>query len=272
MRKLAIVTLLSLAAVQSASADQLSDIKSRGVLVCGIYTGAEPFAFQDPVSGEMKGYDIDFCKGIAARLGVKPELKVISLEARIPELQQGRVDILAALLGYNPSRAQQIAFSDAYFVSRQIVAVKTSAPKSLNDLANKRVSTIKGSSNIPMIQKSMPTAAIIGYEDGPAAFMAMMQNKVDGFAVSETALRRFVQRMGAQSSQIHVLEPEVGSEYIGVGMRKGEPALEAAVNNALLAMEKSGEVDKIFDQWIKPGAAQPIKRTFPIAPIPQRTL
>jgi polar amino acid transport system substrate-binding protein len=216
----------------------------------------------------MKGYDIDFCRGVAARLGVKPELKVISLEARIPELQQGRVDILAALLGYNPARGEQVAFSDAYFVSRQIVAVKNDKAKSLNDVAGKRLSTIKGSSNIPMIRKSVPTASIISYEDGPAAFMAMMQNKVDGFAVSETALRRFSQRMGTQSSQLHILEPEVGDEYIGLGIRKGEPALVAAVNNALLAMEKSGEADKIFDQWIKPGATQPIKRTFSIAPIP----
>jgi polar amino acid transport system substrate-binding protein len=269
MRGLVLLTLLSVAAVSSANADQLADIKARGTLVCGIYTGAEPFAFQDPVSREMKGYDIDFCKGVAAQLGVKAELKVISLEARIPELQEKRVDILAALLGYNPARAQQIAFSDAYFVSRQIVAVKSDKAMSLNDLASKRVSTIKGSSNIPMIHRSLPTSTIVSYEDGPAAFMAMMQNKVDGFAVSETALRRFVQRMGPQASQIHVLEPEVGDEYIGLGMRKGEPALETAVNNALLAMEKSGEVDRIFNQWIKAGATQPIKRTFTIAPIPR---
>lgn len=93
MRKLVLLSLLTLAAVQTASADQLADIKARGKLVCGIYTGAEPFAFQDPTTREMKGYDIDFCKGIAAQLGVKPELKVISLEARIsvPANAEGEV-------------------------------------------------------------------------------------------------------------------------------------------------------------------------------------
>ncbi|VWC76343.1 amino acid transport system, exported protein [Burkholderia lata] len=269
MRKLQLIPLVFLVSFGLAKADQLAEIKARGTLVCGVYTGAEPFAFQDPASRELRGYDIDFCKGIAARLGVKPQLKVVSLEARIPELQQKRVDVLAALLGYNAARAEQVTFSDAYYVSRQIVSVKTDNVKALSEMAGKRLSTIKGSSNIPMIQRSLPTATIVSYEDGPAAFMAMMQNKVDGFAVSETAFWRFLQKMKLQSSTLHSLEPAVGAEYIGMGIRKGEPALEAAINNALLDMEKSGEVDKIFDQWIKPAAPTPIKRSFTIAPIPR---
>jgi len=271
MHKLVISAVATfLACTGAASADQLSDVKARGTLVCGVFSGAEPFAFQDPATRELRGYDVDFCKGIAAHLGVKPELKVISLEARIPELQQGRVDLLAAVLGYNAARAEQVVFSNTYFVSRQIAAVKSGGGLTkLDELANKRISTVKGSSNIPMIQKSLPSATIISFEDGPAAFMALIHDKVDADVLSEAAARQLAKKLGADASQIAVLEPAIASEHWGLGLRKGEPAMEKAVNEALVSMDQSGEVDNIFGKWMGSGSESGMKRSFAIAPIPR---
>src|SRR5438046_9728115 len=118
MRKLSLIS-FGLAAValfvgQTARADQLADIKQKGTLVCGTLGTAEPFSFPNPQTRETQGYDVDFCAAVAKSLGVKLELKLISVPARIPELQQGRVDILAANLGWTPERAAQIAYSDSY--------------------------------------------------------------------------------------------------------------------------------------------------------------
>lgn len=64
------------------------------------------------------------CKLVADKLGVKISYKLLSVAARVPELNEGRVDILAANLGYSPDRAQQIAFSHAYYVSPQKLLVR----------------------------------------------------------------------------------------------------------------------------------------------------
>ena len=127
MRKLSLISFAFAAAAllaQAAHADQLADIKQKGTLVCGTLGTAEPFSFPNPQTRETQGYDVDFCAAVAKALGVKLELKLISVPARIPELMQGRVDVLAANLGYTPERAQQIAFSDSYFVSNQMVAAR----------------------------------------------------------------------------------------------------------------------------------------------------
>ena len=252
-----------------ANADQLADIKAHGTLVCGVLGNGAPFGFQDPDSREIVGYDVDFCKGVAKELGVKPELKVLSLDARIPELTQGRVDILAAVLGYNAQRAQQITFSDTYFVSNQVIAASTgSANKTLNDLAGKRISTIKGSSNIPMVQRALPTAQIVSYDDAPSAFMALAQKKVDGYVLSESLMHRFIDKLGANANTITILNPPVGREYWGLGMRKDEPKLAEAVNSALVKMQASGESQQIFDKWLGTGSPFKMKRDFTTAPIP----
>lgn len=269
MRNFLAATTLALVLTPCVHADQLADVKARGTLTCGVFSGVEPFAFQDTATRELKGYDVDVCKAIAGKLGLKPEVKVVSLEARIPELLQGRVDVLAAVLGYNPARAEQIVFSNTYFVSRQMLSAKTGAYTKRDDLNGKRISTVKGSSNVPLLLKALPTASPMGYDDVPTAFMALVQGKVEGFVASEVPLLRLMSKLGDQSKQLTLLEPPVATEYWGIGLRKGEPAMEKAVNDSLLALEKSGELDKIFSQWMGAGTEYDMKRPFTVGPIPR---
>ncbi|SOE93018.1 amino acid ABC transporter substrate-binding protein, PAAT family [Burkholderia sp. D7] len=251
----------------TARADQLADIKARGTLVCGVLANFEPFGFQDPASREIVGYDVDYCKGVAKALGVKPVLQVVSMEARIPELLQGRVDVLAAVLGYSPARAEQLAFTHQYYVAKQIIAVKTSGPfKARDDLDGKRVSTIKGSSNIAIMGRVMPSVQLVSYDDSPSAFLAMVQGKVNGFVVSEPIMHRFAAKLGPDTN-VAALSPPVGLEYWGLGIKKGEPALLDAVNNALDGMEKSGEAQQIFDTWLGPKTIYQMHRDFKIGSI-----
>src|SRR6266542_4826598 len=105
MRKLSLISIglaAALLSVHAARADQVADIKQKGTLVCGTLGNAEPFSYPNPQTRETQGYDVDFCAAIAKSLGVKLELKLIAVPARIPELMQGRVDVLAANLGWTP--------------------------------------------------------------------------------------------------------------------------------------------------------------------------
>lgn len=251
----------------SASADQLADIKQKGTLICGTLGTAEPFSFPNPATREIQGYDVDFCKAIAKSLNVKLELKMISVAARIPELQQNRVDIVIANLGWTPERAEQIAYSDGYYASLQKVAARRSSGyKGLNDLAGKRVSATKGSTSELGVRKSLPTASTTTFQDPPAAFLAMQQGKVEGFAVSELMLVKFKQQT-EDSSPIDILEPALMNEYWGVGMRKEEPGLIKHVNGVLENMEKTGEAKQVFDKWLGPNTAYKLQRGFKIEPI-----
>src|SRR5215218_9902801 len=108
-------------------ADQLDDIRKKGEIVFGVLGTDEPNSFVDPKSREIVGYEVDIAKAIARKIGVKPVFKQLAVAARIPELQQGRVDVLAASLTHNKEREAQIDFSLTTFVTGQKVLVKTSS-------------------------------------------------------------------------------------------------------------------------------------------------
>ena len=259
-------TCLTLASV-CASADQLADIKSKGLLVCGTLGTAEPFSFPDPQTREIQGYDVDFCKAMAKSLGVKLEVKMISVAARIPELQQGRVDLVIANLGWTAERAEQIAFSYQYFASEQkIAARKDSGLSTLKDFAGKRVSAVKGSTSEIAVRKSIPTATTVTYQDPASAFLAMQQGKADGFALSELALVKF-REQSESTTPIVMVEPSLILEPWGIGMRKEEASLIKHVNSTLESLDKSGDTLQIFNKWMGLKTLYKMQRGFKIEQI-----
>ncbi|MNN39239.1 cystine transporter subunit [compost metagenome] len=96
--------------------------------------------------------------------------------------------------------------------------------------------------------------------------MALTQRKVDGFGLTEAMLRRFIVKLGPEST-IKVLDAPLGQEPWGLGLKKGEPQLVAAVNSALDNMEASGEAQAIFDKWLGKDSEYHMQRTFKVEPI-----
>jgi polar amino acid transport system substrate-binding protein len=173
-------------------ADALDDIKARGTLRCATLADSVPMGYQDPVTRQLVGLDVDVCKGIARELGVKVEFQSVAISARIPSLVSGRVDVVAAALGYTKERAEQINFSSAYYQVPIKVLVKSDGEvKTFADFSGKRISVVKGSTPEFYARQQIPDAKVISFEDAPTAFLALQQGKVQGMGMTTPAAIRF---------------------------------------------------------------------------------
>ncbi len=121
-----------------AMQDTLAKVKQKGVLVAGVKDSLPPFGYVDETTRRIVGYDVDFVKAIADKLGVKLELKAVTSASRMPQLTEGNIDIIAATMTKTPERAKQIDFSHAYFFTGQKFLVKKGTVKSLADLAGQK--------------------------------------------------------------------------------------------------------------------------------------
>jgi polar amino acid transport system substrate-binding protein len=54
---------------------------------------------------------------------------------------------------------------------------------------------------------------------------------------------------------------------IGVGMKKDEPVLLGKVNAALVALDKSGEIDRIWAKWLGPNTEYKMTRDEKVMPL-----
>ena len=253
----------------AAHADTLQDIKARGKFICGTMGTAEPFSFQDPKTRAVVGYEVDMCQAVADSLGVPLELKLIAVEARIPELIAGRVDVVAANLGWSPERAQQIDYSHQHFVSLQKVLARD-ADKDLKapaDLAGKRISAVRGSSSEQGARKFIPNVEPVTFKDPSGAFLALQQGKVAGFVGSELMLVKLKQQAATSAVPAKILEPALFVEPWGMGVRRGDTAMLGQVNQVLDGLEASGKAAQIFDKWFGAGTPFNMKRDFRIEAI-----
>jgi polar amino acid transport system substrate-binding protein len=244
-----------------ARADVLGDVKARGTLICGVLGDSGPFAYQDPASRELVGFEIDLCRDLAANIGVKAETKVISPQARIPELLDGRVDLLAALITYTDERAKQVDFSGSYITdSFRCAARKDSDIKELKDVAGKRIGLQKGGNLEPLLQAQFPTATIISYDEVPTKFVSLQQGKVDVACDRATVLRTLQIRAGDDGSTFILPGYLASKAKAGFALRKGDPTLVPYLNKFLADYHASGKGKALFDKWL--GDKSPYKLPY----------
>lgn len=250
----------------AAHADQLADIKKKGELVFGVLGTDEPNSFVDPKTRDFIGYEVDLARAIAAKIGVKPVFKQVAVAARIPELQQGGVDILAASLTHNKERESQVDFSLTHFVTGQKVLVKKSSGiKDVPELAGKKVVTVKGGTQEPNIRKAVPTADVVTFETTQQAFQALQQGKGIAFVNDEVSLLSDYAKLGNAKKDYLILPQNLSVEPLAFGIRKGETALKAAVDDTLRGLEKNGDAEKAFVKWYGPNSNLKFdKRSFKI--------
>lgn len=245
---------LSAAATSLAAADQLVDIRHRGELTCGVLATDEPMSFVDPQTRTIIGYEVDLCRVVARKIGVTATVKQIAVGARIPELQQGHVDLLAATLTHTRQREAVIDFSLTTFVTGQKVMVRQdSGITSLPQLAGKKVVTVKGGTQEANLRKVVPSVDVVTFETAPQALVALQQHKAAGFVNDEVSLLDAYAKLGSARKDYVILPQSISTEPIAMGLRKNEPQMKAAVDAALRELESSGEAQALFFKWFGPG-------------------
>jgi general L-amino acid transport system substrate-binding protein len=127
----------------AASAQMLVAIKDRGELICGANGTLAGFGLPDP-QGNWTGFDVDFCRAIAAGIFDDPtKVKFVPLTAkdRFTALQSGEIDVLSRNTTWTLSRDTSlgldfaaITFYDGQgFMVRK--SLKISSALELNDAA-----------------------------------------------------------------------------------------------------------------------------------------
>jgi len=202
-----------------ACADALQDIKSKGSLTWGVLTANPPLGLIDPATRQPAGFDLDICAAIAARIGVKLEVKPVTLESRVAEVALGRIDLASAALAYNKERAEQIAFSSAYYRQPlKIITLADSGISKFSDLKGQKISATKGSTIERYILEQIPGVSVINFQDTPSAFLALTQGKVQALGMTNSSGVRYINETG---TKYRMLDETLSLEPSAVGMKKG---------------------------------------------------
>lgn len=186
-------------------------IVDRGVLRVGVKNAVIGFGYQDPITGEYTGMEIDIAKALAEQLGVDVEFTTVTAATRTELLDSGDIDCVLATFTITDERKQSWDFTTPYYTDHVTVLVEDSSGiKSLADLKGKLVGVSSGSTSARALTSAMIDAGVIDgtgfdketfdpatwtegisfqqFDDYPGISTALAAGQVDAFCVDKSIL------------------------------------------------------------------------------------
>lgn len=244
-----------LAAGAASAADLLDDVRQRGSLRVALEGTYPPFNFRDE-QGQLTGFDVDIAKGIAAKLGVKPEFTTTEWSGILAGLQAGKYDVIVNQVAATEQRRQAFDFSDPYVVSSAQLIVRANDTRTLAtpaDLKGKTIGVGQGS-NYAELARSIEGAAVRVYPGAPEYLQDLAAGRIDA-ALNDSLLIPYL----AAKTRLPVKAgaPIGPIERNAIPFRKGNPQFKQAIDRALADMKADGSFAALSNKWFGRDVSQP---------------
>lgn len=240
----------------------LKKIKESGTITLGHRDASIPFSYIADGSGKPVGYSHDIqlaiVKAVEKDLGMKEgELKVkynlVTSQTRIPLVQNGTVDVECGSTTNNVERQQQVDFSVGIFeIGTRLLSKKDSTYKDFADLKGKNVVTTAGTTS-ERILKSMNADKqmgmnVISAKDHGESFQMLESGRAVAFMMDDALLAGEMAKAKKPTDWAVTGTPQ-SFEIYGCMVRKGDAPFKKAVDDAIVATYKSGEINNIYTKW-----------------------
>jgi L-cystine transport system substrate-binding protein len=236
----------ALAILPGYTGANLDAIKAAGVFRIGTEGTYAPFTYHDE-SGKLVGFDVEIGEEVAKRLGMKAEFLEGKWDGLIAGLDANRYDAVINQVGITEERKAKYDFSDPYIASKAalIVHEDNAEIKGFADLSGKRAAQSLTSNYGKMAEQA--GAELIGTDGFDQSIALVVQGRADATINDNLSFLDFQKKQPNAPVKIAATEDEAA--YSGVIVRKGDPELVAAINDALKEMKADGTYQKIAEKY-----------------------
>jgi ABC-type amino acid transport substrate-binding protein len=226
----------------------MARLQDKGEIRIGVKYDVPPFGFKNPNSGDIEGFDVDFGKAVAEKLGVEPKFVEAISDNRIPFIQDGTVDLVLSTMTINEERAHEIGFTHPYFIAHgRILTKKGSDITGVKDLAGKRVCTALGSTYEETLKEQAPKADRKLVDTYSECLELIQTGAVDAVSTDDVILTGMI----IQDDSLQLVEgEELTVEPYGGGFKKGDTEFAEFVNGVLDEYKSDGRWQKAYDKWL----------------------
>lgn len=262
-RKIKIISMiatLSLITVLSACGNEtggsastaLDEVKDRGELIVGTTGDYRPFSYLDD-SNNLTGYDVEWAKAIAEKMGLEVKFETGEFSGLIPGLSQGRFDVVMSSVHINDERKKSVDFSDAYAMDGAVALIKKGEGKvdGPEDIEGLTVGVNSGSNWEELVK------SIGGYKEmktypGPTESISdLLNDRVDVVVMGEAAAGSYILN-SPDGDQIEISGKPLDqgeASIISIAIKKDSPELVDALNEAIKEVKEDGTYDELAQKY-----------------------
>jgi len=223
-------------------------IQKKGEITIGVKYDVPPFGFKNPKSGDIEGFDIDFGKAIAEKLGVETKLVEAVSDNRIPFITDGTVDLVLSTMTINPERAEEIGFTNPYFIARgRILQKKGGDITGVEDLAGKTVCTALGSTYEATLKEQAPEAEVKPVDTYSECLELIQTDAVDAISTDDVILTGMI----IQDDSLELVDDEpLTTEPYGGGLKKDDTEFKEFLDGVLKEYTEGDGWATAYEKWL----------------------
>ena len=245
--------------------EDVQEIVDRGVLRVGVKNAVPGFGYQDPLTGEYSGLEIDLANKIAEYLGVDVEFTTVTAATRGELLDSGDIDCVLATFTITDERKETWDFTTPYYTDAVTVLVEDSSGiSSLSDLVGKTVGVSSGSTSARELVRAMVDKGLISgdnfnpdtfdattwtegvtfhqYDDYPTISTALSAGEVDAFCVDRSILAIY------KTDGRSYIEDEFAPQEYGIATTKGS-GLSDVCEQLVTQWLSDGTIDGLIAEY-----------------------
>jgi glutamate/aspartate transport system substrate-binding protein len=258
----AITTVGLLAATAHAQeSPTLKKIKDSGTITLGVRDSSIPFSYLDDKQS-YQGYSIDLCMKVVTAVqknlgltSLNVKMQPVTSATRIPLMANGTIDLECGSTTNNLERQKQVAFAPTTFITaNRLLAKKSSNIKSLDDMKGKTLVSTSGTSNIKQLtqltaEKNLGMN-IVAAKDHAESFLMVETGRAVAFGMDDILLASLA--ASSKNPGEYSITPEALSvEPYGIMLRREDPGFKKVVDDAIVNVFKSGEINRIYAKWFQ---------------------
>lgn len=255
IRLLAFLVMATVAS--TVGADTLSDVKRRGEIVWGAdQEGGGPYVYpreEDP--SQVTGFEVELAARLAEYLKVRPRFFQGPWD-KMPELvRTAKVDIVLNGYEWTPARAESMDATLPYYVyGLQLLARRDNAAlerweqltAAAPGAARPKVGVLTGSAAETYLHEKLEgRVEIVTYDGNTDAMREVETRKLDA-TLQDTPIATFY---GPRFPALRPVGAPVGRGYYVIYLRKGDRALQGALDEALILMIRNGDLERIYRRY-----------------------
>jgi polar amino acid transport system substrate-binding protein len=235
-----------------AKQSTLNEILKRGELLVGLEAGYMPFEMRNK-KGDIIGFDVDIAGKMAEAMGVKLKLINTAWDGIIPALITKKFDIIMSGMTIKAERNLKVNFCEPYIVVGQAALLHPKhkdVVKSYKDLNDPKytISVKLGTTGDFAVQKFMPKANRVAFEDEQVCVQEVIQEKADAHVYD---LPQCANYYAKYPGKFIFLDEPFTYEPLGWAVRKGDPDFINWLNNFLRQIKGDGTYDDLYNKWFK---------------------
>jgi general L-amino acid transport system substrate-binding protein len=246
----AIATMLAFGIQAAAAQATLKAVKDRGELLCGSNGQLAGFGMPDQ-QGNWTGFDVDFCRAIAAAIFNDPtKVKFIPLTAanRLTALQSGEIDVLSRNTTWTMSRDTQLGIDFAavhYYDGQGFMVRKSQKLSSALELNDATVCVQQGTTTelnlADFFRANNMSLKTVTFATSDEAVKAYEAGRCDSYTTDSSGLYG-VRTQLAEPTASMVLPEIISKEPLSPAVRQGDDNWEDIVRWTHYAMVDAEEL------------------------------